>query len=263
MIKKYLTLILLALPTSNFGMNPEEQSLQELRKKGRVSYIGALPQELVGELESFKTYAQFPEILAYVIKSAKTFNEAIEKIKKLATKIALVPYFQDTSFTGSLIYALSKKFRKIPEEIANKLNTLGAQRWLKENLPYERNLSAAVIFRDLPQIKKLVEQGANVNSITKVEIPLVAAASFNELPIVKYLIQQGAEVNSQEFNNGYTPLMWAARQGNLEMIKFLLENDADPLIKNDFSKTALDLAQGENNREIVMILKEAISKQQK
>jgi ankyrin repeat protein len=49
-------------------------------------------------------------------------------------------------------------------------------------------------------------------------------------------------------------LMHAASTGKLSVIKLLLENWADPGLKDFMRKTALDYAREEGNEEIVIIL---------
>lgn len=75
--------------------------------------------------------------------------------------------------------------------------------------------------------------------------PLMLAANRGSLALVKYFVERGANVNAQD-SNGYTPLHWAAAsfkkpnqynlvdkrydEGNFEVIKYLLEQGADPFI---------------------------------
>ncbi len=57
-------------------------------------------------------------------------------------------------------------------------------------------------------------------------------------------------------NLGYTALMYASINGHVEIAKLLLENGADPTIKNNDGKTALILAFENNHIEIVNLIEE-------
>jgi len=51
-----------------------------------------------------------------------------------------------------------------------------------------------------------------------------------------------------------TALMWAAENGNAEVVSFLLENGANRDLKNCEDQTALLIARSTNKVEIVQIL---------
>ncbi|MCK0130516.1 ankyrin repeat domain-containing protein [Flavobacteriaceae bacterium F08102] len=57
---------------------------------------------------------------------------------------------------------------------------------------------------------------------------------------VKTMIEAGADVNKK--SNGLTPLMFAARQNKVEIVKLLLANGADIKLKGDRGYTALQWA---------------------
>ena len=58
--------------------------------------------------------------------------------------------------------------------------------------------------------------------------------------VVKLLIERKANLNLQEREFGETPLMGAAEQGQVEMVKLLLAAGADTGVKNNHNKTALE-----------------------
>lgn len=51
-----------------------------------------------------------------------------------------------------------------------------------------------------------------------------------------------------------TPLHWAAERGYCDVVKFLLENGADPNAQSKFEKTPLDIAEDNEDNNLVDIL---------
>tara|TARA_R110001599_G_scaffold221395_4_gene420024 strand:- start:45278 stop:49549 length:4272 start_codon:yes stop_codon:yes gene_type:complete len=62
------------------------------------------------------------------------------------------------------------------------------------------------------------------------QTPLLDAIKAKDLPEVQKLVKEGADTNALD-ENGATTLMWAAYQSDLEMVKWLVENAADPFLK--------------------------------
>ncbi|KZV38272.1 Ankyrin repeat [Dorcoceras hygrometricum] len=70
---------------------------------------------------------------------------------------------------------------------------------------------------------------------------LHCAARYGDLDAVKLLINKGYEINASD-GDDYTPLMLAAREGNGEMCQLLISNGAHCDAKNTKGETALSLA---------------------
>lgn len=73
------------------------------------------------------------------------------------------------------------------------------------------------------------------------------------------LIRKGANVNDQLSGpdaTGWSPLLFACSNGNLDLTKYLLSEGADVNLKAKDGTSALSLAMGEKNDEIIRILKE-------
>ncbi|SUO99543.1 Ankyrin repeat [Legionella maceachernii] len=66
-------------------------------------------------------------------------------------------------------------------------------------------------------------------------------------------IAKGADLNYQSEKDGYTPLMLAVKKQDIPLITFLLQQGADPFLKNDLDQTASDLA--EENPPIYKLIK--------
>ena len=118
----------------------------------------------------------------------------------------------------------------------------------------ESALSIAAFNGALPQVKLLVEAGAEVNMFGWP--PLAYAAYNGHLAIADYLIKRGAEVNGKAANGG-TALFFAARFGHQPVVELLLKNNADPTIADDYGETAVDWALKGKNTDIADMLRAA------
>lgn len=110
-----------------------------------------------------------------------------------------------------------------------------------------------VVYKDsgLEMLNLLIEEGANVNYVSKgEETPLSIAVFEEEQDYAKVLLENGADVN---FKNaaGKTPLKIASDNSNSDMMKLLLEYKANPEVMHGVDYN------GEHN-EIPLIMYEAI-----
>ena len=103
----------------------------------------------------------------------------------------------------------------------------------------DRPLMVAAINGNLAMCKKLVARGANPN--LPGWTPLIYAATNNQIEVMRYLIEVGADVNA-ESPNGTTALMMAARGGHVEAVKLLLARGAEVNRRNQGGATALSWA---------------------
>ena len=68
--------------------------------------------------------------------------------------------------------------------------------------------------------------------------PLWVAAAADDLDVVKLLIQQNAEIDART-STGSTPLRVAAHDGHLDIVRCLVESGADVNARNDYESTPL------------------------
>ena len=107
---------------------------------------------------------------------------------------------------------------------------------------------------DLPKVKYLVEQKADVNiTNTSGSTPLIVASSEGHKNIVAYLLEHGANVNATN-NHKDTALMVASGKGDLESVKLLFSAGAQINAQNKHKDTALMFAAENGNKEIVQFL---------
>ena len=88
--------------------------------------------------------------------------------------------------------------------------------------------------------QRLMDKGADVNKTGWT--PLHYAASGGSVPLLKLLIENHAYIDA-ESPNGTTPLMMAAMYGTGVAVELLLQEGADPRLKNQQGLTALEFAQ--------------------
>ena len=76
--------------------------------------------------------------------------------------------------------------------------------------------------------------------------------------VAGYLLDHGSDVDESPVSGGlerYTPLLFAVRENNTEIVRFLVEHGADKNIENVDGDTPLSLAEKANNSTIIEILK--------
>jgi ankyrin repeat protein len=59
--------------------------------------------------------------------------------------------------------------------------------------------------------------------------------------IIKLLVESGADVNAKG-SYGWTPLIWASRNGHVRVARALLDLGADPTITDGYGVSAIDFA---------------------
>jgi ankyrin repeat protein len=117
-------------------------------------------------------------------------------------------------------------------------------------------LKKAVDNNDTEEVRRLIDSGADVNAATPEGVtPLMNASGFGNKEAVEMLIAKGADVNARTKSN-WTALMAAALSGQKEIIEILLAAGADPAVKDIVTnKTAADVAQEKNHKDIVELFK--------
>lgn len=103
----------------------------------------------------------------------------------------------------------------------------------------ETPLMLAAINNQLELANKLIERGAEVNR--KGWTPLHYAATKGHTAMMRLLLENNAYIDA-ESPNGTTPLMMAAYYAPPLAVKLLLEEGADPTLRNQAKSSALDLA---------------------
>ncbi len=91
--------------------------------------------------------------------------------------------------------------------------------------------------------------------------PLHYAATSGHIELMRLLLEKHAYIDA-ESPNGSTPLMMAAQYGTPGAVKLLLEEGADPLLKNQQGLSAIDFAQRAQRQENANIVSEFVRAKQ-
>ncbi|HKN24462.1 MAG TPA: ankyrin repeat domain-containing protein [Candidatus Acidoferrum sp.] len=118
-------------------------------------------------------------------------------------------------------------------------------------------VALAAVFGHLDVARCLADHGADVNA------PATNGSGYNALTgavasghteIVKWLLENGANPNYR-YGPGYSPLLTAAANGHLEIVKLLLAHGADPRAATNDGKSALALASERNHSAVADYLR--------
>ncbi|HTM39088.1 MAG TPA: ankyrin repeat domain-containing protein [Terriglobales bacterium] len=207
---------------------------------------------------------------------ASVHSGEIEKIKALLQANPSLASAKDERGVSALMHAYYRGRRDIAEVILNSRTELDifeaaasgradtvseilerdqtqAQAWSADGFTA---LHFAAFFNQPMVARELVRRGAEVATVSMnpMEVtPLHSAAAAHATEIVRMLVESEAPVNAKQ-HGGWTALHAAADNGDLEMIKILLQNGADRLAQNDDGKTPAQIAQLKGRDQALQLL---------
>jgi ankyrin repeat protein len=115
----------------------------------------------------------------------------------------------------------------------------------------DRALTVAALGGHLAIVKKLLARGAALD--TPGWTPLIYAATNGQIEVMRYLLDAGADINAVA-PNGTTALMMAVRGGHAAAVDLLLSRGADVNKRNDSGATALAWARRGGFEDIEKVL---------
>ena len=126
----------------------------------------------------------------------------------------------------------------------------------------ESPLMMAAMRGELKLAAALIDKDADVNKTGWTPLHYDASSTQgDQLGVAKLLIENAAYIDAAS-PNGSTPLMMAAMYGNTSTLKLLLDEGADPTLKNQLGLTAVDFAQRADRKEMVELIGAAIRARQ-
>ncbi len=174
---------------------------------------------------------------------------------------------QDKNGYTALIWASSYSTRDMYFEAAKLLIDEGADVNVRAN---DGNTAIIEAAGNSPEIfRMLLDRGADISAkkddgtgafySNMVNMLLMGREITDKMvEVASYLLANGASVDESPASGGlerYTPLLFAVRENNTEITRFLIEHGADKTIENVDGDTPLSLAEKANNSAIIEILK--------
>jgi len=155
-------------------------------------------------------------------------------------------------------YNLAKRYAE--SVLKEESNNYEAQVML-EYLKYEDNILLATFWENDPEAMRYI--APIVHDINRkdprFDAPvLVLAAGWGHADMVIILLEAGADPNYGTDKDGYTALMWAAKNFDeqLEMTRALLEAGAEINVRSNYGETPLSIAKEYMNPNIVSLINE-------
>ncbi|KAJ3101935.1 hypothetical protein HDU96_009808 [Phlyctochytrium bullatum] len=122
----------------------------------------------------------------------------------------------------------------------------------KYNLPLLK-MAACKGLRDVAEL--LVEKGARIDArFHDGATPLSRAVSWGRVDVARFLLDMGAQIDCRNESGEETPLIQAAQGGHLEVVKLLVERGADVGARNKAGRTAREEAEKGRREAIVKFL---------
>lgn len=159
---------------------------------------------------------------------------------------------------SGLLVALSQGSLKVADFLIQQ-NAVNVE---ARNQAGESPLMMAALKGHLPQARRLIERRAEVNKPGWTPLHYAASNTGDtSADMVRLLLAHFAYIDA-ESPNKTTPLMMAARYGTDAVVKLLLEEGADPLMRNEQGLTAIDFArQGGRPSAVDLIARQIRAKQ--
>lgn len=120
----------------------------------------------------------------------------------------------------------------------------------------EQNIFKAIRSIDYTSINILLSEGMDINTTNQQgNSPLIVAAKVGNLRILNIILSHNPDINARN-DEGKTALMIAAETGQSQVVEKLLAHNADPSLKDNNDNTALTLASTYGHNTVVGYIKD-------
>lgn len=148
------------------------------------------------------------------------------------------PNARDARRQPAITVALFKDARKVAAVLLASRKLQVEARNAKDESP----LMMAALRGNLEAARTLIARDADVNKTGWAPLHYAASSSADDAQAMVHLLLEHSAYIDAASPNGTTPLMMAAEFGQIDVARLLLAEGADPTIKNQQGRTALDFA---------------------
>jgi len=190
-------------------------------------------------------------------------HNSLADVKELLNASANSNHVRHDGMTSLMIACYNGFFRIFDELMKHnpKINAQSELGWTALHyacLKYRSQLDALYghDYSHLPIVKALAQNGANINiKSTDDQSAFITAISRGNTDLALYLLEIGAEYRQKTNKEGCTPLMVAAEQGDLLILKKLIGRGAEINDRDDNGRTAIFAAiRGQHTDAIKLLL---------
>jgi ankyrin repeat protein len=183
----------------------------------------------------------------------------METVRSLVQNGVDVDYQDAQNDTTALMLACNYGLTEIAAYLVN----AGANVNIRNKQGYTALIAAAGRSEDL--VKMLIDHGADVHAKTAEGTTAFTASILGALSgrvsthVAEILLEAGADVDESATSGktqGYTCLMMAVENGRDDLVRFLIDNGADPNLRAKDGRTALSLARDGGYTETAAFLTE-------
>lgn len=158
---------------------------------------------------------------------------------------------------GLTLALQNERYKAVAALLASRRTNVNAR-----NAHDESPLMMAALKGQVDIVKALMARDADVNKTGWAPLHYAASAgSAQHVTIIRMLLENYAYIDAAS-PNGTTPLMMAARFGSEEAVQLLLDEGADPTLKNQLGLSASDFAVQANRAEVAEKIAAAVRKRQ-
>lgn len=159
-------------------------------------------------------------------------------------------------------HALSVAIREGSTKVADFLLKQPSLQVEARNVQGESPLMIAALNGQLALARRLIERKAEVNKPGWTPLHYAATSATPASPdMVRLLLEHHAYIDAESPNRS-TPLMMAAHYGLPAVVKLLLEEGADPTLRNEQGLTAIDFARQASRPDAVALIAASVRARQ-